>query len=83
MASVTDGATKAVGSLNISGLVKGATGMVKDVSKGATEAVKDLGKNLPTEGIGKAVGDGAGGATDAVEKGAEEAGKALKKLFGN
>jgi hypothetical protein len=74
---------KAVGSLNISGLVKGATGMVKDVSKGATEAVKDLGKNLPTESLGKAVGDGAGGATDAVEKGAEEAGKALKKLFGN
>ena len=70
MASVTDGATKAVGSLNISGLVEGATGMVKD-----------LGKNLPTDAIGKSVGDG--DATKAVEEGAAEAGKALKKLFGN
>ncbi len=83
MAAVSDGATKAVGSLNISGLVEGAAGMVKDVTKGATEAVKDLGKGLPTDAIGKAVGDGAGDATKAVEKGVEGAGKALKKLFGN
>ncbi len=83
MASVTDGATKAVGSLNISGLVEGAAGMVEDVSKGATEAVKDLGKNLPTDAIGKSLGDGAGDATKAIEEGAESAGKALKKLFGN
>jgi hypothetical protein len=45
--------------------------------------VKDIGKNLPTEGMGKAVSDGAGGATKAVEEGAEKAGNALKKLFGN
>ncbi len=83
MASVTDGATKAVGSLNISGLVEGAAGMVEDVTKDATEAVKALGKNLPTEGIGKAIGDGASGATEAVKEGAAKAGKALKKLFGN
>ena len=82
MASVTDGATKAVGSLNISGLIKDASGMIKDVTKGATDAVKDLGKNLPTDGIGKAIGGGAGDATKAVEEGAEKAGKALKKLFG-
>lgn len=76
MASVTDGATKAVASLNISGLIKDASGMAKD-------AAKELGKNLPTDAMGKAVGEGAGGATKAVEEGAEEAGKALKKLFGN
>jgi hypothetical protein len=34
MASVTDGATKAVASLNISGLIKDASGMVKDAAKG-------------------------------------------------
>ncbi len=66
MAAVTDGATTAVGSLNISGLVEGATGMVKD-----------LGKNLPTDAIGKSIGDG--DAAKAIEEGA----KALKKLFGN
>lgn len=86
MAAVSDGATKAVGSLNISGLVKGAAGMVKDVAKGATDAVKDLGKglgeNLPTDAIGKAIGGGAGDVTKAVEEGAEKAGEALKKLFG-
>jgi len=80
MASVTDGATKAVASLNISGLIKDASGIVKDVAKGETDAMKDIGKNLPTEGMGKAVGDGA---TKAVEEGAEKAGNALKKLFGN
>ncbi len=87
MAAVSDGATKAVGSLNISGLVKGAAGMVNDVTKGATDVIKGLGKglgeNLPTDAIGKAVGDGAGAATKAAEEGAEKAGKALKKLFGN
>ncbi len=82
MASVTDGATKAVGSLNISGLIEGASGMVKDVTKGATDAVKDLGKNLSTDGIGKAIGGGASDATKAVEEGAEKVGKALEKLFG-
>ncbi len=82
MASVTDGATKAVGSLNISGLIKDASGMIKDVTKGATDAVKDLGKNLPTDGIGKAIGGGASDATKAVEEGAEKASKAFKKLFG-
>ncbi len=75
LAAVTDGATKAVGSLDISGLIKDAT-------KGATDAVKDLGKNLPTDGIGKAIGGGASDATKAVEEGAEKAGKAFKKLFG-
>lgn len=83
MAAVSDGATKAVGSLNISGLVKGAAGMVEDVTKGATDAIKGFGKNLPADAIGKAVGDGAGDAVKAVEEGAEKAGEALKKLFGN
>ncbi len=83
MASVTDGATKAVGSLNISGLIKDASGMVEDVTKGATDAVTDLGKNLPTDGIDKAVGGAASDTTKAVEEGAEKAGEALKKLFGN
>jgi hypothetical protein len=83
MDSVTEGATKAVASLNVDGLIKDASGMVKDAAKGATDAMKDIGKNLPTEGMGKALGEGAGEASGAVEKGAEEAGKALKKLFGN
>ncbi len=70
MAAVTDGATKAVGSLNISGLVKDAS-----------RIAKDFGKNLSTDGIGKAIG-GASDATKAIEEGAEKAGKALEKLFG-
>jgi hypothetical protein len=79
MAAVTDGATLAVGSLDISGLVEGAT-------KKATEAIENLGKNLPTDAIGKALGGSGGGsgdATKAIEEGAAEATKALKKLFGN
>ncbi len=41
MASVADGVTKAVGSLDISGLIEDASGMVKDVTKGATGAVEE------------------------------------------
>ena len=72
MASVTEGATKAVGSLDISGLLKDAEGMVKDLEK-----------NLPTDAIGKALGGSTDGTDDAVGKAAEDATKALKKLFGN
>ncbi len=72
MASVTEGATKAVGSLDISGLLKDGADMVKDLEK-----------SLPTDAIGKALGGDAGGTDDAVGKAAEDATKALKKLFGN
>jgi hypothetical protein len=72
MASVTEGATKAVGSLDISGLLKDGADMVKDLEK-----------SLPIDAIGKALGGSTDGTGDAVGKAAEDATKALKKLFGN
>jgi hypothetical protein len=64
--AVQDAATKSVASLNIEGLVG-------DVGKAVEEQLK---------GITDQIGKGDSGAGDAINKGAEEVGKALKGLFG-
>lgn len=64
---MTKGAGSAVGNLNLGAMMEGAT-------KAAGDAAKAAG-----EGASKAVE----GASETLEKGMGDAGKSLKKLFGN
>ncbi|NQV83824.1 MAG: hypothetical protein HQ494_08400 [Rhodospirillales bacterium] len=69
--SLTRGAASAVGALNLDKMMEGVT-------KGAQDAAKAL--QDKTKGV---AGDAVKGAGETLEKGIGDAGKGLKKLFGN
>jgi hypothetical protein len=66
MASISQGARSAAGTLNVDKLIQDASGMAKGAAEGAA----------------KAAGDAAKGATKALEGAGGAAGDAVKKLFG-
>ena len=72
--SLTKGAGSAVGALNLDK-------MMESVTKGAGEAAKAIQEKA--KGALGSVGDATKGAGETLEKGMGDAGKSIKKLFGN